>query len=735
MRLLFLPPRLAVLLIACLAALPAFATPFSARLVLSEGEPGAGYVVSVVGQPVSAVCDADGRFTLDPAPLVPFTLIAASPEGSLSAPIEIAAVPADGSLLELVVPAAARDSLTVVAGIAPSLEVLPASAAVVVTKEEIDQRSPRKLFEVLESVAGASKLEGGPDGVPALRGLARGRTLILIDGARVTAERRAGPSAGFLDPSTLSSVDVLRGPGSVVYGSDAFGGVINAVTRDPDPGRFSLRYGIEAAAGGLDEQGVFLGLSADAGVLGTVSLDLTSHDADDSEAGEGEEIFNSGYENRGANLRLTREVGPGRLRVGLSVDRGEDMGKPASDSRVTRAYYPIERSDRLTANWLGVPSGGWESLEAAVFAGRYRLLLDRDRFPTAAAPRRIDRSDVTSKDASVRVVGARPLAGGRFQVGAEVFSRFDLEAATDRITFTAAGDIASRSPARSIEDGRQLSSGLFGTWTRPLSDRLSLGLGLRGDQVESRNRGGFYGDQSQSESALSGNVALSAALGQGWNATLQAARGFRVPTLSDRYFRGPSGRGFVVGNPDLDPETSEQVDLALRWGRRQTAVAFYGYHYVISDLVERFPNGADFNFRNRGEATIQGLELESQTRLGEHWSGDLGVSYSEGETDGGANLDEIAPLNGWVTARWSHPRGYAFARLTVVGEKDDPGPIETTRDAYELIDLGGGYHLNERLELRLIVRNAADETYFVSADAVADRAHGRSFTLALSGRL
>lgn len=206
MRLLFLPPRLAVLLIACLAALPAFATPFSARLVLSEGEPGAGYVVSVVGQPVSAVCDADGRFTLDPAPLVPFTLIAASPEGSLSAPIEIAAVPADGSLLELVVPAAARDSLTVVAGIAPSLEVLPASAAVVVTKEEIDQRSPRKLFEVLESVAGASKLEGGPDGVPALRGLARGRTLILIDGARVTAERRAGPSAGFLDPSTLLSL-------------------------------------------------------------------------------------------------------------------------------------------------------------------------------------------------------------------------------------------------------------------------------------------------------------------------------------------------------------------------------------------------------------------------------------------------------------------------------------------------------------------------------------------------
>ena len=58
--------------------------------------------------------------------------------------------------------------------------------------------------------------------------------MILLDGARVSAERRAGPSATFVDPNGLAAVEVLRGPGSVVYGSDAFGGVIQAVTRDPD---------------------------------------------------------------------------------------------------------------------------------------------------------------------------------------------------------------------------------------------------------------------------------------------------------------------------------------------------------------------------------------------------------------------------------------------------------------------------------------------------------------------
>lgn len=736
MRLAFVLPRLAAFLLICLGALPAFATSFSARLVSSEGEPGAGYVVSVVGRPVSAVCDADGRFTLDPAPAPPFTLIATSPEGALSAPIEVTVWPADGTAMELVVPAAARDSLTVVAGIAPSLEVLPASAAVVVAREEIDQRAPRRLVEVLESVAGAAKLDGGADAVPALRGLARGRTLILIDGARVTAERRAGPSASFLDPASLSSVDVLRGPGSVVYGSDAFGGVINAVTRDPEPGNFALRFSLDASGGGLDEQAAFVGLSSEFGEAGSLLADFSYRDAGDSQAGDGEDIFNSAYTSWGGALRYVRNVGPGRLRLGLSIDRSEDLGKPAIDARAIRSIYPDEVSDRFTANWLGVPGHGWESLEATFFAGRYDLVLDRDRAPTATSNRRIDSADNRAKDASLRAVGARPLAGGRLQVGIDTHSRFDLEALTNRLDFAPDGTtIVRRSPQTSIENARQLSTGVFSTWTRPLSDRLSLGLGLRGDRVETKNEGGFFGDRSLSESALSGNVALSATLGAGWSATAQVARGFRVPTLSDRYFRGPSGRGFVVGNPDLEPETSQQLDLALRWGRRNTAVAIYGYHYQIDDLVERFQNGADFNFRNRGEATIQGLEIESQTRFGDHWSGELGAAYSDGETDGGANLDEIAPLNGWVTARWSHERGYVFTRLTVVAEKDDPGPIETTRDAYELLDLGAGYHLNDKLELRLIVRNLADELYFAAADAANDRSPGRSFTLALSGSL
>ena len=72
--------------------------------------------------------------------------------------------------------------------------------------------------------------------------------------------------------------------------------------------------------------------------------------------------------------------------------------------------------------------------------------------------------------------------------------------------------------------------------------------------------------------------------------TGQVSRGFRDPTLSERYYRGVTGRGFVTGNPDLDPERSLQYDVALRRPGR-VRFGLYLYRYEIRDLVERYREG------------------------------------------------------------------------------------------------------------------------------------------------
>src|SRR5687767_10336359 len=226
--------RIAAWVAAVLTASPLFA--LEGRLVSkADGRPLADAEVAILGRSGSARTDADGRFRWTPDPVPPFEVLVVLPGGGYVSPILVAALPAS-EMLTLEVSPALEESVLVVAGSAPSVEAAPASGVTVLPASDLRGRQPANVAQAVENVAGVATVSEGQAAVPAIRGLASGRTLILIDGARVTAERRAGPSATFLDPSLIEGVDVARGPGSVAYGSDAFGGVISVRTRRVMPG-------------------------------------------------------------------------------------------------------------------------------------------------------------------------------------------------------------------------------------------------------------------------------------------------------------------------------------------------------------------------------------------------------------------------------------------------------------------------------------------------------------------
>jgi outer membrane receptor protein involved in Fe transport len=219
---------------------------FEGRVVRpGTDEPVAGASVSIVGETGSARTDQDGRFSWSPLPPVPFQIILVLPGGQVARPVLIETIAEGITPVEL---ASVGDEAVTVLGAAPSVETAPASATTVLSSTQIAQRSPDTLMQALESVPGVNQVSEGHASVPAVRGLARGRTLFLIDGGRVSSERRVGPSATFLDPHTVEGIDVARGPGSVAYGSDAIGGVISVRTRRAEPGS-PLRARISAGLG------------------------------------------------------------------------------------------------------------------------------------------------------------------------------------------------------------------------------------------------------------------------------------------------------------------------------------------------------------------------------------------------------------------------------------------------------------------------------------------------------
>src|SRR5687768_661471 len=235
----------AVLVLVCL---PWEALAFRGRVVDRDGRPVANATVSILGRTGEAITDKDGRFVFQPDPPVPFEIFVIDAAGTYSRPILIDALDSTAELLITVAPVL-NESVTV-SGSAPSIESTPGAATASLSARDVAVRQPTNLMQAIENVAGVNQVSEGQAAVPAIRGLARGRTLILIDGARVSSERRVGASATFMDPSLIEGVDVSRGPGSVAYGSDAFGGVISVRTRRVLPGSpLSVQFSGTVGAG------------------------------------------------------------------------------------------------------------------------------------------------------------------------------------------------------------------------------------------------------------------------------------------------------------------------------------------------------------------------------------------------------------------------------------------------------------------------------------------------------
>lgn len=693
------------------------AAAFTGRVFLEDGEPAAGAIVQILGHPGSAVTDGQGRFEWLPDPAPPFHVLVVLPGDRYTAPVFVESV--EGAELEIRVEALAlQESVTITSGAVPHTEATPGSAPAVISGDAIRVRQAPRLTDVLEAVPGGGRSSDLHAAVPSIRGLSRGRTVLLLDGARVTSERRAGASASFLDPFFLETVEVVRGPSSVSYGSDAFGGVIHARTRRPVPGspwearaRGTLANGIPETSLGAEASGSVLGTGLLAQVRRRVFTDYTSPEGP---------VAGSGAEDYGMLLRAARDLGGGFLGVALQYDAGRDVGRPRRSPGLTS--YPDEDSLRLVADYQFALRWGFARLDATGFLGAHRLLTRREENGATAD------SEVAAHDFMLRGRGIRPLGDGRLELGTEVLSRFGVFSETrGGVDTPLLNAVALRS---GLDGALRREASVYGHTETPLAERLAGSAGARISAVATHSgKPGSGLRQSTSHGALSGFLALRADLWRGLALTGQLSRGFRDPTLSDRYYAGLSGRGIVHGNPDLRPERSLQSDLSLRYDGDGVHGGLFAYRYRISDLVERYEDGEDlYFFRNRGEALLSGVEFEVQ--FGTPADGflvDLSGGLTRGATPDGMALDGVPPANFRAGLR-RRLRTHSFAEVVLLAfaADRDPGPTEAALDAYARLDAALGFPLSGGAEIRLSGRNLLNATYPISADARAVLAPGRS---------
>ena len=513
-------------LVVLLTAAPA--APFEGRIVDGAGAPIAGAEVSILGYPGAVRTGADGFFEWSPDPALPFDVFVTLPGGTYMSPVHVTELSPTGPT-EIVVLPLVSEAVTVTSGAAPSIDAPPAAATTAIPREEIQSRHPARLTDVVANVAGAGTLSDLHASVPSLRGLARGRTLLLIDGARVTTERRAGPSATFLDPFFLEGVEVSRGPGSVGYGSDAFGGVIHARTRKVEAGapthvrlRGALGAGLPEATGGVE---LTHGLDEGGVVLQARYRTFDSYRSPDGE------VFNSQASDRGFLGRFGHRAGSGTFEAGWQTSLARDTGRPDTRGEAVQTSYPEENSHRLTMSYDLDPRAGFTRIGFHGFWGRYQLVTEtfspRGRQPPG---RRRHRERLQLSELRRAPGGAGPLGdGGR--------SERTLRAPGDRPHQRVLGEAPPRGNARDRLRAAHRHGTLY-EHRDPSGElvvarcRCSIRSGLDAERGRLLRR---------SIDVECGDVGLRIAEGrarQGVELTGQLARGFRDPTLSDRYFRG-----------------------------------------------------------------------------------------------------------------------------------------------------------------------------------------------------
>jgi iron complex outermembrane receptor protein len=722
---------LLVALLCVCAPLPAWA--FKGRIIDAQGKPVAKATVSILGRTGEAITDNEGRFEWRPDPPPPFEILVIDAGGNYSKPVIIDTISADTEALITVTPLVSESVM--VTGSAPSIEATPGAGTTTISGRDVAVRQPANLMQAIENVAGVNQVSEGQAAVPAIRGLARGRTLILIDGARVSSERRAGPSATYLDPTVVESVDVARGPGSVAYGSDAFGGVISVRTRRVVAGSpLSAQFSGTLGTGIPERRAAFeltKGLNA-----GGVMFAAHTRDTDDWDSPV-EEVFNSGYSDHGLLARFEHAAGPGSFSVSWQSDFGRDIERPRNNSHTVRFYYPTENSHRFTGSYEATNIVGLQRMGVTAFLGTFDQRTDQDRFATATTGRTIERADIAAKDFHVRGFGERLFGRARFEFGVDVNGRFDLNAIDDLITYDIAGNIVGTRPNVSVDTARRIDTGIYASIESAVAPLLTVGAGIRGDYVTTKSSGGYFGDRSTGNGAGSGYASATIGGSAGVSFTAQIARGFRDPVLSDRYYRGPTGRGFITGNPDLHPETSTQFDLALRYTAPAFRIATFFYHYGINDLIERYSTTADdFFFRNRGKARVRGFEVEGQASLPAGVTLELAAQVADGRAvDDDTYLDDMSPANLAATLRKQFgARAFAQIRGAYYSDDDHFGPTERAVPGYTMVDAAAGYRVVRPLELRVQARNLLNEEYFASQDVRAILAPGRSISLTVNVR-
>ncbi len=651
-------------------------------------------------------------------------------------------------------------------GFEQALVDAPASISVV-SREELERKRITSVADALRDVEGVDV--GGAVGKTggsniSIRGMPSDYTLILIDGRRQNAAGSVTPngfgetSPSFFPPvSSIERIEVIRGPMSTLYGSDAMGGVINIITRRVDR-EWVVSVGIENT---FNED-------RDFGDRREINLYTSGPLIQDT---LGIQVRGRLYERDASELTYTdgngnpidvSQRGPSPVEGDTYNLGGKLTWTPNADhdlwvdGEVNRQRYnndecqlgTLDGRTRSCAPDPGVANGYADELRferqqvAIGHTGRFAsgtLESSLMRNTTETKGRTIPGENGVAYDGFPGIVGGAPRE--LETTNTVLDSKYIMPLGDHMTTVGLQWWDAKLDDGLANETFEQTTWSLFAEDEWMLRDDLALTLGGRYDHHDA------FGSQFSPRSYLVWNTTPN------WTLKGGVSRGYKTPSLNDLHagINGVTGQGTIltIGNPNLEPETSTSSEISAHYdsqaGFTASATLFYNEfddkiasgNDIVVENDPLVPDGVYSQDVNIDEAVTQGVELATSYQFTPDWRLSANYTYTDSEQKSGNNRGEpltdtpehafnatlrwqaTPQLDTWLPAEYRSERYRNRESVRGAPSFDDLGDFK----AYSLFHLGGSYAFTEQFNVSATIYNVFDKD-FVDYRAYGD---GTSF--------
>ena len=580
----------------------------------------------------------------------------------------------------------------------------------------IAERASTSLGEVLETETGVAKRSFGPGSSrPVIRGFDGDRVLVLQDGVRSgSVGSQSGDHGETVDPLSAERIEVVKGPGTLLYGSNALGGVVNVIGHHDDEGHDGVRGFFNVVGASADEQAGVAGgieygirkwlLRGNLSAQRTGDFQTPIGRIPNSATRSNSESFGLGY--YGDKAYLSGTFGLDIRRYGIPfaalfeeppkegelpvVDDEIDIRARRYNGRITGGFRNLE-NQFLSAVQYNIDYTDYrhKEIERADGIDEVGTIFDnktlsyRSLFEQAKRGRLTGRFGFEGFNRKYEVNGAEQLIQGR--VTHNAFSVFGLEELNfDRVKF---------------QFGGRVESNRYNPESLDLVDRSFTGF--------------------------SGGAGINVALWRGGAFIANYSHSFRAPALEELYNRGPhiGNVTFEIGNNDLRNERSNGIDLSLRHQSDKIRITGDAFYYRISDFVFLAPQDEDGDGQidtmdglpvaryEQSDASYFGAELNGEVTFNKYVGGFVSLDFVRARlVDDGLDLPRIPPARARVglDLRYKNLRVRPEALFTA--DQNKIFPLETRTAGYGIVNVAGSYTIGRQHFAHIFTFNAYNLT-------------------------